>query len=63
MLPVQLPAHTRERIGEIRATHKPMRRWFRKDVCKMCGQTWECTQIVWASDVEAGRRTPAGMPL
>jgi hypothetical protein len=70
---VDLPAHTRERIAELRALHKPpgiklTRRgrfaWIRNlrvdRHCKMCGQRWPCRQLRWAADVEAGRVAPAG---
>lgn len=61
---MQLPANTRERIADIRSTHKPtrVRSWglFVRKVCRYCGQSWQCTQIVWAERVEAGQIEPAG---
>lgn len=69
---MDLPAHTRERIAEIRDLHKPVRVWIRTkawgfipwsraaDACIICRQPYECRQIRWADDVEAGRVSPAG---
>lgn len=66
---MDLPAHTRERIAEIEATHiattvwirTPRFPWFRRiDVCILCRQPYECGQREWASDVKAGRRQWAG---
>jgi hypothetical protein len=66
---MELPAHTRERIAEIEAIHRPTRVWIRTarfpwlrpvDVCILCRQPYECDQREWAADVKAGRRSPAG---
>lgn len=70
---MQLPAHTRERITEIRKLHQPVRirltrtgrfAWFRslfrRDACLLCRQPFPCRQREWADDVEAGRIRPAG---
>jgi hypothetical protein len=63
---MELPAHTRERIAEIRAIHVLERRRIRVgmgyqivDWCKYCCGVG-CRQRQWADDVEAGRRKPAG---
>lgn len=62
-----LPAHTRERIDDIRAFHVPTRRtWWhhltRKPAhCVMCGvPIGRCEQLKWASAVAAGDRPAAG---
>jgi hypothetical protein len=62
-----LPAHTRERIDDIRAFHVATRRtWWhrlaRKPVqCVMCGvPIGRCEQLKWAAAVAAGRRPAAG---
>ena len=69
---VELPAVTRQRVAELRATHKPAgikltragrfswRNLFRDRRCHMCGQTTPCSQINWCDDVEAGLISPAG---
>lgn len=69
MAVTQLPAHTRERIDEIRAFHRPQPRrygihWWqrlrRRPVCLVCWEPGECRQTRWAADVEAGRVAPVG---
>lgn len=70
---MELPAHTRERIAEIRKLHQPVGirltrtgrfAWFRnlfaRDACLLCRQPYPCRQREWADDVEAGRIEPAG---
>ncbi len=64
-----LPAHTRERIDEIRTLHVPavrtrwQRLWRRPPLCTMCGvPIGRCLQRKWADEVAAGRRPPAGIP-
>ena len=70
---MELPAHTRQRIDEIRALHQPVRirltrrgrfAWIRnlfaRDACLLCRQPYPCRQREWADDVEAGRIAPAG---
>lgn len=64
-----LPAHTRERIDEIRKLHVPAvrSRWQRLlrkvPVCTMCGvPIGRCQQRKWADEVSAGARPPAGIP-
>jgi hypothetical protein len=65
---MDLPAHTRDRIDEIRATHLPVRVWIRTrrwwwrciDVCLLCREPYECRQRRWVDDVLTGRRQPAG---
>lgn len=70
---MDLPAHTRERIAELRSLHGPAgikltRRgrfaWWRNlrpdRRCRMCGQRLRCSQLRWCDDVEAGRVAPAG---
>jgi hypothetical protein len=61
-----LPAHTRERIDELRTFHRPgTQRWWEKLLarpvrCVMCGQRWMCRDRRWAEDVADGRRPAAG---
>lgn len=62
----ELPAHTRERIAEIRALHTIERKRSRVGLgwrwlawCRLCCEVG-CRQLQWADDVEAGRRAPAG---
>lgn len=69
---MNLPAHTRERIAEIRSLHIPIPVWVptsilgwlpwmrRIEACVLCRMTYPCGQINWADDVEAGRVSPAG---
>lgn len=66
---MDLPAHTRERIAEIEATHIATTVWMRTarfpwlrrvDVCILCHQPYRCLQMKWAADVKARRRRPAG---
>lgn len=64
---MELPAHTRERIAELRALHQPVRKWIRArwfprpvDVCILCRQTYPCRQINWCTDVESGVVAAAG---
>lgn len=70
---MDLPAHTRERIAELRALHQPpgikltrtgrFRWWanlFPDHRCVLCLQQMPCSQIRWCDEVEAGRRPPAG---
>jgi hypothetical protein len=62
-----LPAHTRERIDEIRKLHVPTvrTRWQRirrkPSLCTMCGvPIGRCEQLRWAAAVAAGERPAAG---
>lgn len=64
-----LPAHTRERIDEIRKLHVPTvrTRWQRlrrrPALCTMCGvPIGRCLQRRWADEVSSGARVPAGTP-
>lgn len=64
-----LPAHTRERIDEIRTYHVPNRRGLldrllrRPPQCTMCAvPIGRCLQRKWADEVSVGRRAPAGIP-
>lgn len=64
-----LPAHTRQRIDEIRTYHVPaVRTWWQRllrkpPLCTMCAvPIGRCQQRKWADDVSAGRRPPAGIP-
>jgi hypothetical protein len=63
----ELPAHTRERIDDIRAFHVPARRsWWqrlarRSATCVMCGvPIGRCLQLRWVERVVAGEQPPAG---
>jgi hypothetical protein len=62
---MELPAHTRDRIAEIKALHVPDRirvpgRWFKVDGCRYCRVRYPCLQRRWAARVEAGLIDPAG---
>lgn len=61
--PVRLPVHIRERVAELRALHRPNRRFrgpgrlgwlFKVPGCALCGQRYPCSQSRWCDDVEAG---------
>lgn len=60
---MDLPAHVRERIAELRALHRANCRlrgpgwwgWlFRIDGCTLCGEPYPCRQRQWTDDVESG---------
>lgn len=60
-----LSLHAMGVVAEIRYAHVPRRvkiagRWFRRKVCVLCGQPWQCSRRALADDIEAGRRDIAG---
>lgn len=64
-----LPAHTRQRIDEIRTFHVPAvrTRWQRilrkPPLCTMCAvPIGRCLQRKWADQVSSGACQPAGIP-
>ncbi len=65
-----LPAHTRERIDELRTFHVAApRSWWSRLAgqpirCVMCGiAIGRCQQRKWAEAVAAGRTPPAGFAV